>query len=81
MWQSQVEIKHYSAVYFDHITAFETLYCRTSVKGTADTCCVNVVSFMTLPRANVVSFMTLPRANVVSFMTLPRAPHFMEVMR
>ena len=23
MWQSQVEIKHYSVAYFDYITAFE----------------------------------------------------------
>ena len=23
LWQSQVEIKHYSVVYFDHITAFK----------------------------------------------------------
>jgi len=25
MWQSQVEIEHYSVAYFDHITAFEAL--------------------------------------------------------
>ena len=25
MWQSLVEIKHYSAVYFDHISVFEVL--------------------------------------------------------
>jgi len=25
MWQSRVEIKHYSIAYFDHITAFEAL--------------------------------------------------------
>ena len=25
MWQSRVEIKHYSVVYFDHITTFEVL--------------------------------------------------------
>ena len=44
MWQSQVEIEHYSVVYFDRIAAFEALLRRTSVKGGADTCCVNVVS-------------------------------------
>ena len=25
MWQSQVEIEHYSVVYFDHVTVFEAL--------------------------------------------------------
>ena len=25
VWQSQVEIKHYSVAYFNHITAFEAL--------------------------------------------------------
>ena len=44
MWQSQVEIQHYSVVYFDPITAFEVLYRRTSVKGGVDMRCVNVVS-------------------------------------
>ena len=44
MWQSQVEIEHYSVVYFDRITAFKVLYRRTSVKGGADMRCVNVVS-------------------------------------
>ena len=44
MWQSRVEIEHYSVVYFDLITAFEALLRRTSVKGGAHTCCVNVVS-------------------------------------
>ena len=29
MWQSRVEIEHYSVVYFDHITVFEVLQCRT----------------------------------------------------
>ena len=33
MWQSRVEIKGYSVVYFDHIAAFEVPYRRTSVKG------------------------------------------------
>ena len=37
MWQSQVEIKHYSVAYFDHITAFKVLYHSTSVKGGAHT--------------------------------------------
>ena len=44
MWQSQVEIEHYSVVYFDRITAFKVLYRRTSIKGGADMHCVNVVS-------------------------------------
>ena len=44
MWQSQVEIQHYSIVYFNPITAFEVLYHRTSVKGGADMRCVNMVS-------------------------------------
>ena len=44
MWQSWVEIEHYSIAYFDRIAAFEALYCRTSVKGGAHTLCVNVAS-------------------------------------
>ena len=44
MWQSRVEIEHYSVAYFDRIAVFKALLCRTSVKGGADTCCVNVVS-------------------------------------
>ena len=42
MWQSGVEIKHYSVAYFDCITAFEVLQRRTSVKGGAHMRCVNV---------------------------------------
>ena len=52
MWQSQVEIKHYSVGYFDRITAFEALYSRTSIKGGADTCCMNVVSIPRAPPLN-----------------------------
>ena len=37
MCQSWVEIEHFSVVYFDHVTVFEALYHRTSVKGGADT--------------------------------------------
>ena len=37
MWQSRVEIKHYSVAYFDHITAFKVLYRSTSIKGGAHT--------------------------------------------
>ena len=44
MWQSQIEIKHYSISYFDCITVFEVLYRRSSVKGEAHTHYVNVVS-------------------------------------
>ena len=44
MWQSQVEIEHYSIVYFDRITVFKALYRRTSVKRGAGMHCVNVVS-------------------------------------
>ena len=35
MWQSWVVIEHYSVVEFDHVTAFEALQRRTSVKGGA----------------------------------------------
>ena len=31
MWQSRVEIEHYSVAYFDRITMFEALKCSTSV--------------------------------------------------
>ena len=44
MWQSWVEIKHYSVVYFDLVTALQVLKRRTLVKGGACTCWVNVVS-------------------------------------
>ena len=44
LWQSQVETKHYSIAYFDRDTAFEVLQRRTSVKGGANTLCVNVSS-------------------------------------
>ena len=37
MWQSQVEIEHYSIAYFDRATAFKALQHRTSVKGRAHT--------------------------------------------
>ena len=40
----QVEIEHCSVAYFDRITTFEALQCRTSVKGRAYTRCVNVAS-------------------------------------
>ena len=33
MWQSRVEIEHYSVAYFNCITAFKALLHRTSVKG------------------------------------------------
>ena len=41
--QSQVEIKHYSVVYFNCITMFEALLHKTSVKGGAHMHCVNVL--------------------------------------
>ena len=44
MWQSRVEIEHYSVACFDRIAAFEALQRRTSVKGRAHTHCVNVAS-------------------------------------
>ena len=44
MWQSQVEIEHYSVAYFKCITAFEALLRRTSVKGGAHMRWVNVSS-------------------------------------
>ena len=44
MWQSRVEIEHYSVAYFDRITAFEVLKCRTFIKGGAHMCCVIMIS-------------------------------------
>ena len=41
MWQSQVEIEHYSVASFDCITAFKALKRKTSVKGGAHMCWVN----------------------------------------
>ena len=37
MWQSQIEIKYYSVVYFDLITAFKALQRSISIKGGAHT--------------------------------------------
>ena len=45
MWQSHVEIKYYSVAYFDCVTAFEVPYLRTSIKGGAQTRCVNAAEF------------------------------------
>ena len=42
MWQSRVEIEHYSIAYFDHVTAFEALYRSTSIKGGARMCYVDL---------------------------------------
>ena len=39
-WQSRVKNKHYSIVYFDHVTTFKVLYLKTSVKGGVHTRCV-----------------------------------------
>ena len=44
VWQSRVEIEHYSVAYFDRIAPFEALLRRTSVKGGVHTRCVNVAS-------------------------------------
>ena len=33
VWQSHVEIEHYSVAYFDHVTALQVLKHRTLVKG------------------------------------------------
>ena len=41
MWQSRVEIKGYSVVYFDRIAVFEAPYRWTSVNGGAHTCFVD----------------------------------------
>jgi len=41
MSQSRVEIEHYSAAYFDRITAFEALQHSFSVTGRVYTPCVN----------------------------------------
>jgi len=41
MWQSQVEIEHYSVAYFARITSFEALKRGASVKGGAHTRWVN----------------------------------------
>ena len=38
MWQSRVEIEHYSVAYFDRVTAFKVLSHKTSVKGMAHMC-------------------------------------------
>ena len=35
-------IEHYSVAYFNHITVFKALWCRTSIKGGAHTHCINL---------------------------------------
>ena len=40
MWQSQEEIELYSIPYC--VTVFKVLYCRTSIRGGAHMCCVDV---------------------------------------
>ena len=41
MWQSLVEVKHYSIAYFDCITTFKVLWHRTSVKDGVHACCID----------------------------------------
>ena len=38
MWQSWVEIEHYSVAYFDRVTTFEMLLRSISIMGGAHTC-------------------------------------------
>ena len=47
MWQSQVEIEHYSVAYFARIAAFEALKRGASVKGGAHTRRVNLSTLAT----------------------------------
>ena len=35
MWQSHLQIKDYSVMYFDHVATFQAPYHRTFVKGRA----------------------------------------------
>ena len=42
-----VEIKHYLVAYFDRITAFEALKCRTSFKGGALMCWIKTCEYLT----------------------------------
>ena len=51
MWQSRVEIEHYSVVYFLCITVLEALWRRTSVIGGAHTL-MNTYYIYTAPRAH-----------------------------
>ena len=45
IWQSHVEV-HYSVAYFNHIAAFKTPYCWTSVEGGAHACTLRrIVSY------------------------------------
>ena len=41
MWQSRVEIEHYSIVYFERITALKALYCSAFIKGGTHACYVD----------------------------------------
>ena len=42
MGQSRVDVEYYSVAYFNHVTALQVLKRRTSTKGGARTCCVNM---------------------------------------
>ena len=42
VWQSWVEIEYFSVAYFESVTVVEVLYHRTSIKGRARTCCVDM---------------------------------------
>ena len=44
MWQSLVEIEHYSVACFNHVAAFEVLQRGTSIKGEVNMHCVNMSS-------------------------------------
>ena len=44
VWQSRLENEHYSIAYFNCVTAFEVQNLQTSVKSSAETCCVNAAT-------------------------------------
>ena len=66
MCQSWVEIEHFSVVCFDHVTVFEALYLRTSVKGGADTNCVD----SWIPNTSVQCVWALPLMVVLQYNAL-----------
>ena len=55
MWQSQVEIEHYSVADFDLITVFEALKCKTFVKGDV-TIHASMLHILDLPLTEVLHY-------------------------
>ena len=88
MWQSRVEIEHYSVAYFDCVIVFAALYCSTSVKGGAHVLqsCIKVYIARMSPALNEsTAIRSFQRCNAfkihngIMFNFYPRLPHMCVV--